>query len=327
MLLLLSQHETFKANYKGKSYEVVSSIPNDLLCESCYQLADEPHLTDCCSKLVCRVCECCSKQGKRSPDLRTKKSINDLNIKCKNSLAGCKWVGKLRDGTNHLSECQKEMVPCIYREIGCVEHIHRDELVKHEEDKWRIHMKYFLENQMSMKKDIEHLLRTVKNQSAEMKRLKERQDRRSEILRVLTFPHAPNFTVQMKKSHHSKECDHWMSTVFYHRGYLLRLVIKLMSSSSAEYYATVVGSDFDDVTWPCSGILTIKYPTNQRIHWSSTPILFKIKEPTEKLGSHILTESSFLFEDLPWSKLPDGICDKTMLDEEFELEIGNVVMD
>ena len=58
-----------------------------------------------------------------------------MKIKCPNSFHGldCEWKGEIRNLSEHLLKCPKEIIPCPNSVIGCEEKIRREELNEHKE--------------------------------------------------------------------------------------------------------------------------------------------------------------------------------------------------
>ena len=253
---------------------------------------------------------------------------------------------------SHQSQCQKELIPCSYKDIGCDDMVQRDELENHEESNWRKHMGFLLGKQISMQKTIEHLQSEAKEQSLMKKTIKKLQlkvDKQSDLIQKLreeALPTLPNLRVTMRKISH-QSVDYWLSDVFYHQGYLLRLVIKsLVLGGNKNVCLTLIGSEFDeDVNWPCQGICTVKteadsiaqgtiffYDDKDReenvIH-----IKFLIEKPMDrKLESRQVISSLVLQPSLRWRMLSyqnlatlfSGV-DRS--DGEFRIDVESIVLE
>ena len=105
----------------------------DFDCEECHNVLREPFLTTCCGRHFCQACiDPVIKEGKRCPlcgeeeltaflDKKTRRKIFSLDVRCPMWQRGCKWVGELRDRSDHLGEkCQFVDVSCSN---ACGEHV------------------------------------------------------------------------------------------------------------------------------------------------------------------------------------------------------------
>ena len=287
------------------SYEFISPLPEDLICQTCQHLAFEPQQMKCCGKLYCLPClgssdwcAVCDEESESSLDVRSDKQIQDLAIKCPNSPDGCSWEGRLGDVTNHRSCCPKEVVSCTYKDIGCNEVLHRDEVKTHEEENWQIHLDYSLKKQILMMKRIEQL---------EEKCAKTKDD-----LVQRGFSDPPILTVTMKKvdrdSTLSGQGDHWISQAFFQHGYLLQIVLKSVvfhphfnpnsKINTREYLFTLVGSNIqENVTWPCCGtcIFTLKHMS------SELKIKFSFEKPMKALNKISSSDE----KEFMWTQVAD----------------------
>ena len=156
--------------YANKKYEFVETVPQDLLCQKCSQLASDPHQMKCCHKLYCESClpkksnryhrntsfqECSKgnhKQYESFPDGRSNARIQSLKIMCANNSDGCEWQGELRNLEEHRTQCQKEKIPCNFQEIGCRVLVCRDSVKEHEAQDREIHLDCAMKTIVNVKK-------------------------------------------------------------------------------------------------------------------------------------------------------------------------------
>lgn len=252
--------------YNRLTYQFIDPLPEDLTCQKCHQLAYEPQQMKCCSNLYCEPClpshlsgwcPSCRKDGESFPDGRSKSRIGKLCVKCPNSLSQCPWEGRLDDVTEHRSQCEKETVPCTYRDIGCEEEMLRDKLKEHEEEMRQTHL------DSSMKKIME-LQETVRRQN---KAIEEMDKRCQLLLQAVTL--APPITVKM--NHYPTtvpfgsvlSSDAWISSNFFKGRYKLCLILKQKGKlPDYETEVALIGeqwSDNGELTWPCNGRARVKF--------------------------------------------------------------------
>ena len=127
-------------------FNFVVAPPQDRFCPVCTELLTEPFLSDC-GHHVCRECrgrimasgktECPTCRGPNLlSDARLNKhlqrEIYDLKVRCKYHKAGCKWVGELRDLTDHLDpvkrKCEYLLLSCSF---GCGQRVRRHVMKHH----------------------------------------------------------------------------------------------------------------------------------------------------------------------------------------------------
>ena len=334
-LLLYMQPQTkILSHYNGMSYEFISPLPEDLICQQCHCLAYEPQQMKC-GKLYCQSClfsdlrAVCDEESESSLDVRSDKQIKDLAIKCPNSPDGCSWEGRLGDVTNHRSCCPKENISCAFKDIGCDKEMRREEAKKHEEEYLQIHLNYSLKKQMVMMKRIEEL----EGKCAQMKLHQDEQEKRIQLLQKEAFPNAPMLTVLMKTVgrdfilYKLGQGDLlWISQSFFQYGYLLQLVLKSVAGvrsffsagSGREYLFALAASNFhENVTWPCSGvcIFTLKGSPSQ------VKIRFSIKKPIKTLD--LLNKiSSSDDKELMWTQVTDSKVTSLLSDNPDKFEVN-----
>ena len=91
--------------HQGIEYKFISQPDEDLLCQKCNEIVNEPHQMKCCSSLFCKSCisdsefqnGCCKEPGRSTPDGRSKKRIQQMIVICPNATRGieCNWEGEL----------------------------------------------------------------------------------------------------------------------------------------------------------------------------------------------------------------------------------------
>ena len=150
----------------------IAPPPKDLKCQKCHQVAYKPHQLKCCNKLHCKSCLpsgqcrlCRRKEVESFSDGLSNDRIQDLPIKCPNSCAGCLWEGSLGSVMEHHSKCEKETIPCPYKDTGCKAIMLWERLEQHKEEKCLAHLDSSLDI-------IVKLQETVTTQSQEIKALK-----------------------------------------------------------------------------------------------------------------------------------------------------------
>ena len=123
-------------------------------CPVCLCVLKEPYLIDCCGISFCKTCiepiksdnkpcPLCNVQFTNSmPDKRLQRRLNELQVYCCHTEAGCEWAGELgslpqhlnvkpQDEGDRLSGCQLVSIGCVF----CGDDIQRKDLKKHEEGK------------------------------------------------------------------------------------------------------------------------------------------------------------------------------------------------
>ena len=123
-------------------------------CPVCLCVLREPYLLDCCGNSFCKTCiepiksekkpcPLCNVQFTTSiPDKRLQRTLNELQVYCCHTEAGCEWVGELGSLPQHLnlkpqdeghrfSGCQLVSISCTF----CTLDIQRKYLKEHEEAK------------------------------------------------------------------------------------------------------------------------------------------------------------------------------------------------
>ena len=113
------------------------------ICPLCKGLVIEPTLEYGCMRIYCNKCikdylKChdniCLITGKKSEQEPkyielVQQLINLFEMKCKNFIKGCNWIGKFEKYKEHIDECPKESLICKYE--GCKKMILRENLDKH----------------------------------------------------------------------------------------------------------------------------------------------------------------------------------------------------
>ena len=103
----------------GFDEDFVGEVKDTLICQICSKPLRDPHLTVCCSHNICESCldqwskrnqetECCplcrstGEEFQHVPNIKTKREVNALKVRCSNHKEGCEWVGELGTLQNHL---------------------------------------------------------------------------------------------------------------------------------------------------------------------------------------------------------------------------------
>eukprot|EP01062_Namystynia_karyoxenos_P066487 TRINITY_DN60414_c0_g1_i1.p1 TRINITY_DN60414_c0_g1~~TRINITY_DN60414_c0_g1_i1.p1 ORF type:complete len:445 (+),score=137.65 TRINITY_DN60414_c0_g1_i1:90-1424(+) len=111
----------------------VDAVPDDLVCAVCRGAVSDPHVTEQCGHLFCRVCIFRSlKEHHRCPlcradvhaeqvrrDLRAQRQIVRLRVRCMHCDEGCDWTGELSAAAAHCASCPHRPVACPYAQHGC----------------------------------------------------------------------------------------------------------------------------------------------------------------------------------------------------------------
>ena len=128
-------------NYKFTKKELLE----EFICPVCNLVSHKPHQATCCGKIYCKSClrklrlsqkfECknCSQHlsKKYFKDVNTERRILDLEIYCPNTEQSCKWIGSIKNITDHLKDCLYQLKACPN---NCSELIYPVELEKHLKD-------------------------------------------------------------------------------------------------------------------------------------------------------------------------------------------------
>lgn len=100
----------------------------DYECPLCLHVTREPSLTSCCGQHFCNACICrVISDGKPCPvcksrkfaiflDLKQKRRVHLLRVKCLMESRGCSWEGELGRLNNHLSVSGGD---CMYIDVSC----------------------------------------------------------------------------------------------------------------------------------------------------------------------------------------------------------------
>jgi hypothetical protein len=155
-----------------------TALDNDLVCPICQNVMSDPTMITSCQHAFCnecisgwiiqkKTCPQCRVQAKETiPDRRAKKQISMLKVKCKESEFGCEAVGELGIPPNtfwskhatecviktcphcaekvkglqdHVNSCDKAIVPCPFKKLGCPGEFRKRELEKHIEESMEFH--------------------------------------------------------------------------------------------------------------------------------------------------------------------------------------------
>lgn len=127
------------------SIEYTSTPPEDLTCSICLCVFREPHLTSCCGNHFCDVCIKRIKSNKQPCPLCKQRAfttmldksicrkVNQLKVKCSNSVRGCEWTGELASLDRHLrNDCQFSLVCC---DLKCGAQVLRQRLITHKSER------------------------------------------------------------------------------------------------------------------------------------------------------------------------------------------------
>uniref|UniRef100_A0A4X2KVS4 Ring finger protein 151 n=1 Tax=Vombatus ursinus TaxID=29139 RepID=A0A4X2KVS4_VOMUR len=114
-----------------------------LLCSVCHGVLKRPVKLPCghifCKKCILtwlarqKTCPCCRKEVKRRLMVQVhklRKTIGRLQVKCKNSQAGCCVTCPLSQHRIHLDSCPFEFTPCP--NAGCMARVQRAALAEHD---------------------------------------------------------------------------------------------------------------------------------------------------------------------------------------------------
>ena len=112
----------------------VEEIPNkdEIECPVCLNILTDPHQVSCCGHNFCgpciqsvivkshpSSCPLCKETGfKAFPDKKCSLMIDALEVYCIHKSSGCRWSGKLKSISSHLSQEDREG-ECDYQEVKC----------------------------------------------------------------------------------------------------------------------------------------------------------------------------------------------------------------
>lgn len=132
---------------KETGYEVELVDPgsrDNYECPVCLGVLRDPYLNDCCGHHFCKacikmiqlgngICPLCKENGFNIfPNLKLKRVINELQVKCVNEKHGCHWQGELRQlVSTHQGDCEFAVKPCPYE---CGHSFSKLAMAKHEDD-------------------------------------------------------------------------------------------------------------------------------------------------------------------------------------------------
>ena len=113
---------------QGYQCEFIDSVPEDLYCKKCNQVARKCTITSCCGESYCHACITdIQKQDKSCPacgekeyttlhQIKYQKRINCLQVYCSMKERGCDWSGTLEQLDTHLDPDQDS---CQYVDTKC----------------------------------------------------------------------------------------------------------------------------------------------------------------------------------------------------------------
>ena len=125
---------------EGFGCSFLQSPPDELFCPICCMVAKQPQQTTCCGRIYCSAClkeymkrsnKCptCRQDVVMFKDLVSERRIKNLHVSCENKRNGCKWMGKLRELSDHVAQCDFTMVTCSNE--GCSKHLFRHMVEQH----------------------------------------------------------------------------------------------------------------------------------------------------------------------------------------------------
>ena len=106
--------------------QFVNPPPYDYTCPVCLQLPKDAHQTTCCGNHICYGCitrlksmpdvtcpQCRHDNFDATPDKFFSRQLQNLEVRCHYSNAGCGWTGELRCLEKHLeTSCKRHVVAC-----------------------------------------------------------------------------------------------------------------------------------------------------------------------------------------------------------------------
>ena len=142
--------ESSKSKQDSLAFEFVEDPPQELICQICYNVLQEPHVTDCCGQHFCKCCldssvneytrikacpHCRERNYKHLIYKPYQRQINELIVYCKNRSRGCLDTMKLGVLEQHVSVenssgCQYTLLPCPN---DCYEDVLRRDMDEHRE--------------------------------------------------------------------------------------------------------------------------------------------------------------------------------------------------
>ena len=121
----------------GYTVELLTQPPNNIQieCPICLLVLRDPFLVDCCGKNFCKTCiqtvldtnqtcPTCKRVGFHTMvNKGQQQCLNELNVKCLSSKAGCKWVGELGQLDDHLNsnpKLEERGEGCEFTKVSCM---------------------------------------------------------------------------------------------------------------------------------------------------------------------------------------------------------------
>ena len=141
---------SLKSKQDSQAFEFVEDPAQELICQICYNVLQEPHVTDCCGQHFCKCCldssvneytrikacpHCRERNYKHLIYKPYQRKINELIVYCKNRSRGCLDTMKLGVLEQHVSVenssgCQYTILPCPN---DCYEDVLRRDMDEHRE--------------------------------------------------------------------------------------------------------------------------------------------------------------------------------------------------
>lgn len=107
-------------------------------CEKCGGVATSAQTTNPCAHLLCEKCVpkvtkkcpvCSAAMDSTQADLRTRRLVSNMAVRCPNAAYMCIWVGALKSLAGH--ECNKKPMPCQFAAYGCSVILPRESMPDH----------------------------------------------------------------------------------------------------------------------------------------------------------------------------------------------------
>ena len=141
----------------GYDYDFEIPPPDRLVCKICFLPCCEPEMSVCCGNNFCKsdvekmkkainlskACPTCRNASFHTYiNKQADREIKELHIFCPNKSAGCKWIGEVKDVSNHLKDdkgCLFQKLPCPHK---CGSQFQRQDMPSHIEAECSCYCQY-----------------------------------------------------------------------------------------------------------------------------------------------------------------------------------------
>ena len=135
----------------GYNFEFLCTPPDWVVCLICHLPCRDPHITECCGHVMCKLCLgqatppqvcpiCQSTSYEVFANKQIEREVQSLKVFCSNKERGCIWNGEIKDMQSHLESCDYEMVQCNYHDVGCKVKVCRKRKREHDDEHVKDHL-------------------------------------------------------------------------------------------------------------------------------------------------------------------------------------------